>query len=133
MLVSDRLGGVLRVIDPRTFEVRDEIPVSGNITDIESGDEGVWVLDPTNGSVTEIDLEGGRTGRSWDVGTGARDLGVGSGWIWAAKEDGTVLRVDPLTGERLDIDIGTELVALAVSEDPLEPVWVYTGTITDPA
>jgi len=133
VLVSDRLGGVLRVIDPRTFEVRDEIPVSGNITDIESGDEGVWVLDPTNGSVTEIDLEGGRTGRSWDVGTGARDLGVGSGWIWAAKADGTVLRIDPLTGERLVMDIGTELVALSISEDPLEPVWVYTGTITDPA
>jgi Protein kinase domain len=133
VLVTDKLGEVLRVIDPRTFQIRGEIAVSGNITDIESGDEGVWVLDPTNGSVTEIDLAGGRTGRSWDVGTGARDLGIGSGWIWVAKADGTVLRVDPLTGERLVIDIGTELVALAVSEDPREPVWVYAGAITDPA
>jgi hypothetical protein len=133
VLVTDKLGEVLRVIDPRTLEIRGEIAVSGNITDIESADEGVWVLDPTNGSVTEIDLEAGRTARSWDVGEGARDLGIGSGWIWVAKADGTVLRIDPLTGERLVIDIGSELVALSVSEDPREPVWVYAGTIADPA
>ena len=133
VLVTDKLGEVLRVIDPKTLQIRGEIAVSGNITDIESADEGVWVLDPTNGSVTEIDLVGGRTGRSWDVGTGARDLDVGSGWIWVAKADGTVLRIDPLTGERLVTAIGTELVALSISEDPLEPVWVYTGTIADPA
>jgi serine/threonine-protein kinase len=133
VLVSDKLGEVLRLIDPRTLEIRGEIAVSANITEIESADEGVWVLDPTNGSVTEIDLEGERTGRSWDVGTGARDLDIGSGWIWVAKADGTVLRIDPLTGERLVIDIGTELVALSVSEDVREPVWVYAGTIADPA
>jgi predicted Ser/Thr protein kinase len=133
VLVTDKLGGVLRVIDPRTLEVRAEIAVSPNVTDIESGDQGVWVLDPTNGSVTEVDLEARRTGRSWDVGTGARDLDIGSGWIWVAKQDGTVLRIEPLTGERLVIDIGAELVAISVSEDPAEPVWVYAGTIADPA
>ena len=132
VLVTDRLEGVVRLVDPRNLDVRDEIDVSGNVTDIASGDEGVWMLDPINGSVTEVDVEGGRTGRSWDVGTEARDLDIGSGWIWVAKADGSVLRIDPATGERLVIDIGTELVAVSVSEDPRDPVWVYAAQINPP-
>jgi hypothetical protein len=144
VLVADRLvwsgeAPGLAVVDPAVAEIIEEIRVvppeisiNPQAYDLAAGFGGVWAIF-AEGTLAKISLEGGRTGRSWDVGTGARDLGVGSGWIWAAKADGTVLRIDPLTGERFVMDIGTELVALSISEDPLEPVWVYTGTITDPA
>jgi outer membrane protein assembly factor BamB len=126
VLVTDTLGGLVRVVDPRSLRVLDEIEVTGTIDKIASGVEGVWVLDPINGSVTEIDLDEGRAGRSWDVGTGARSLDLGSGWIWVARSDGTLLRVDPSTGEALAIQIGTPLVAVSAQPEPGEPIWVLT-------
>ena len=129
VLITDKLGGLVRVVDPLSLRVRDEIEVTGTIDKIASGSEGVWVLDPINGSVTEIDVEQGRAGRSWDVGTGARSLDLGSGWIWVARSDGTLLRVDPSTGESLAIEIGTPLVAVSVQEEPGAPVWVLTWEV----
>jgi hypothetical protein len=129
VLVTDKLGGVVRVLDPRSLDVLDEIEVTGTIDRIATGPEGAWLLDPINGSVTEIDVAESRTGRSWDVGGGARDLDVGLGWIWVARSDGTLLRVDPTTGESLVIEIGTPLVAVSAGAEPSAPVWVLTWAL----
>jgi predicted Ser/Thr protein kinase/outer membrane protein assembly factor BamB len=129
VLVTDKLGGVVRVLDPRSLRVVDEIEVTGTIDRIATGPEGVWILDPVNGSVTEIDVAEERAGHSWDVGGGARDLDVGLGWIWVARSDGTLLRVNPATGESLAIDIGTPLVAVSAGAEPGAPVWVLTWAL----
>src|SRR5262245_38699649 len=60
-----------------------------------------------------------------------RILELALGSLWVAKEDGTLLRVDPLTGQTLEIESGTPPAAVSGPEDPFEPVWVYAVELTD--
>ena len=99
-------GNLVR-IDPATGEVTATIHVGGPILDVAVGDGSVWVTRPDAGTSTvfRIDPKTDQVIGSIEVdeGSGPIVYGDGSVWVTALWLDGSVTRVDPVTGEIVDV------------------------------
>jgi class 3 adenylate cyclase/DNA-binding beta-propeller fold protein YncE len=120
-------GGTLTRIDPETNEVvsSTELRASGPVA---AGFGSVWVADGQYNQVFQF-APGSVTGstapsvvRSVAVGERPVGLAAGAGALWVAVADGTVAKVDPLSGEVTDtIMVGGNLGGIYADEDT---VWV---------
>ena len=120
-------GATLTRIDPETNEVvsSTELAASGPMA---AGFGSVWVADSANNQVFQL-APGSVTGSTApsvvrSVAVGGLPVGVaaGAGALWVAVADGTVAKVDPLSGEVTDrIMVGGNLGGIYADEDT---VWV---------
>lgn len=123
--LGDTLASTVRQLDPSTGRVSDPIHVTGNVDALAAEGDRVWVLDRSTGTVTPIDASSG-LGRSVRVGEDPTDIVSGLGAIWISDGGGAVWRVDPLTEETTEIDVGSPLAGLAV--DPAHgTLWVLVA------
>ncbi len=74
----------------------------------------VWQVDPESNLVEDTYEVGGRTVA----------VAVGAGAVWAPSEEGSVIRIDPTTGETERIDVGGAPTGIAVGAGL---VWVSVG------
>jgi class 3 adenylate cyclase len=120
-------GATLTRIDPETNEVvsSTEVMASGPIAAVFGS---VWVADSQNKQVLQL-APGSVTGSTApsvvrSVAVGGLPVGVaaGAGALWVAVADGTVAKVDPLSGEVTDtIMVGGNLGGIYADENT---VWV---------
>ena len=120
-------GATLTRIDPETNEVvsSTELMASGPMAAVFGS---VWVADIQNNQVLQL-APGSATGstapsvvRSVAVGGFPVGVAAGAGALWVAVADGTVAKVDPLSGEVTDtIMVGGNLGGIYADEDT---VWV---------
>jgi class 3 adenylate cyclase len=120
-------GATLTRIDPETNEVvsSTELAASGPMA---AGFGSVWVADNVNNQVFQL-APGSVTGSTApsvvrSVAVGGPPVGVAAGAeaLWVAVADGTVAKVDPLSGEVTDtIMVGGNLGGIYADEDT---VWV---------
>lgn len=93
------------------------VGLNSRLDDVAGDDRGVWIVDRSAGTVTPIDADEDSPGAPIEVGEDPSDIAVGLGSVWVANQgDGTVSRVDPLTGNVTAIDIGAPVAAIAVDE-----------------
>jgi class 3 adenylate cyclase len=119
--------GALTRIDPETNEVvsSTELTASGPMA---AGFGSVWVADNVNNQVFQLAPESaigsGAPSVVRSVAVGGPTVGVatGAGALWVAVADGTVAKVDPLSGEVTDtIMVGGNLGGIYADEDS---IWV---------
>jgi streptogramin lyase len=117
----DAVGGTVSAYDPATMRPRDQIPVSG--TDIVVGDEGLWVLSRSAGTLTRIDPSTDAAAGTVQVGPSPTGITAGDGAIWVGDEDGVIRRVDENTREVTEVPFGAEVRGL-VYNDETGNLWV---------
>jgi YVTN family beta-propeller protein len=66
--------------------VTTEIPVGDGPVDIAVGEDGVWVANGLDGTVTRLDPRTGETVATIEVGDGLQRLAVGPGAVWATVQ-----------------------------------------------
>jgi DNA-binding beta-propeller fold protein YncE len=89
--------------------------------DVAAGLGSVWLADDTRHEIVRVDPARGVVARRYELGGAPFGVAVGAGAAWAASDDGTVARIDPL-GERVEvIDIGGAPRSLDVAD---RSVWV---------
>jgi hypothetical protein len=123
-------GATLTRIDPESNEVvsSTELAASGPMA---AGLGSVWVADNVNNQVFQL-APGSVTGstapsvvRSVAVGGPPVGLATGAGALWVAVADGTVAKVDSISGEVTDtITVGGSLGGIYADEDT---IWVTVG------
>ena len=86
-------GSIIR-FDPETLEADEPIRVSGGVDEIALAGGSVWVLDRSAGTVFPLG-----SSNSTQVGENPTVMSAGFDELWIGDEDGSVYRVDPLTGE----------------------------------
>ena len=118
---------VIRV-DPADGAVTADIPTGRGPRFLVAGEDGVWVLNQTSGSVTHIDASG-RVAASVEVDGGPMkggDLAVGLGSVWVRGTTELVARIDPVRHEVVERigepTIGSASVAAVDGE-----VWASAG------
>lgn len=115
------------VIQPDTKKVVARVPVGSSPALIREGDGSVWVADPVDLTVTEIDLESRRVLRT--VGTGFRpdDLAAHNDTLWAFdKEERVLARLgEEQTWDRFEDPDFTEIERMALDD---HAVWLAGGT-----
>jgi class 3 adenylate cyclase/outer membrane protein assembly factor BamB len=121
---TDVLGSAITGYDPDSLEVVHTFEVQGGVDALVVGDEKLWALSRSLGSLAEIDPAIGTTGRNVQVGETPTVIGAGLGAIWVADRDGTIRRIDQATRQVTVLTkIDGEPRALAVDEDT-ETLWV---------
>ena len=103
-----------------------DVPGS-DVASIAAGEGGVWVTDPTFGTVTRVDPAGPGAGRPFRVGAGIGPVAVGAGAVWVV--DGPrrrLVRLDPSSGA-ISGEVALRGIPrdVAVSDDG---VWVSVGS-----
>ena len=61
---------------------------------------------------------------TYEVGGRTVAVAVGAGAVWAPSDDGSVVRIDPATGETERIDVGGAPTGIAIGAGL---VWVSVG------
>ncbi|HET9249197.1 MAG TPA: protein kinase [Actinomycetota bacterium] len=113
----DSLGNEVIRIDPSNGRVTARIPVNGNLKGIAAGDGGIWVLDETAGTATQIDSETGSVHPPVGLGPAPSAIAVGLGSAWVTDaEDGNLYRIDPQLERATPIPLGAPLAAVAIDE-----------------
>ena len=111
--VSSSAAAVLR-IDPRTAEIRDRIPMVGELgsgpqtLSISAGTNFIWVLNGDTSTVVKIDptLHDVVETYRLPTGRGSLALAAGEGAAWISNAfDGTVTRIDERTDEVASIAV----------------------------
>lgn len=88
-------------VDPSDGSVIKEIPTGDGPRFLAVGEDGVWVQDNGDGTVTRIDADGNVVAtiqvseRSIDGG----DMAVGGGYAWARISSALIAKIDPATNE----------------------------------
>jgi class 3 adenylate cyclase/streptogramin lyase len=120
----DVFGSTITPYDPTSLEPVTTFDVPDGIDALVVGEEKLWALFRTLGSLAEIDPVTGPTGRGVQVGETPTAIAAGLGAIWVADRDGTIRRVDEATRQVTELTrIDGEPRGLAVDRDT-EIVWV---------
>ena len=113
---------------------QEPIELGPKPSDVAADGEGVWITDNIDGTVTQLDSEGGLVGDPIDVGPQLRGVAVGLGYVWVALGgDGTVVRLDPGTGERVGepIPVGSDTADVAVGAGAVWAADAGESTVTE--
>ena len=114
--------------------IRTKIPLPVGVQSVAIGGGSIWVTNPTERSVSRIDMRTGEIlGSSILLGFEPREIAYGEGAVWVLSTDHTTLaRIDPLTNEVVaEIDLSNlqipeyNLVLMAVGEGS---VWITDQT-----
>jgi YVTN family beta-propeller protein len=110
-------------LDPKTFDVRQTIPVGNGPSGIVLDHGAVWVTNGLDGTVSRIDPKANKVIQTIQVGNGPAAIAYGLGSLWVAnRADQTVSRIDPRTGDVRDtVAAGTDAAAIAAGAGA---VWV---------
>ena len=114
-------GSIIR-FDPVTLEPDDPIPVSGGVDEIALAGGDLWVLDRSAGTVFPLG-----SSNSTQVGENPTVMSEGFDELWVGDDDGSVYRVDPLTGKATVVyRAGGSVNGLTPDPDG-EVLWVDVG------
>ena len=119
----DAFAGAVIRFDPATLKPDDPILVSGGVDEIASAGGDLWVLDRSAGTVAPLG-----TSNSTQVGENPTVLSEGFDALWVGDEDGSVYRVDPLTGETEVVYRAGGPVEALIPDPDAEVLWVDVGT-----
>ena len=96
-IVSDTKG-VLTRIDPKTNQMKAEIPVPAGSVAVEFSEGAVWVTANKSGKLVKVDAKKNKVLKEIEVGPQPRFVAVGGGSVWTVNQgDGTVTRVNAKT------------------------------------
>jgi hypothetical protein len=95
-------------------------------SDVAVGDDGVWVLDESEGRVLKMSpIPNSDESYEFTVPAGEdSDLAAGLSYVWVSPGDGTLVRVDPETGDNDELDLGDSYMDLTVHE---KSVWALVN------
>jgi len=121
-------GGALTRIDPESNEIVSSLELNGPPGPIAAGLGSVWIADTVNNQVLQV-APGSATGstapsvvRTIAVGGTPTGVAVATGALWVAVANGTVVKVDPLSGGVLEtITVGGTLGGISADD---HSVWV---------
>jgi len=86
------------VIDPKTNQVVDDVEVGASPVAVAVGEDGVWVANAEDGTVSRIDPKTRKVVKTIGIGADVSDVAIGFGSVWVANgNDGTLARIDPAT------------------------------------
>jgi class 3 adenylate cyclase/streptogramin lyase len=119
----DVLGSEITRYDPGTMERIARIPVEGGVDALVVGEERLWALSRSLGSIIEIDPTTNETGRFVQVGEAPTAITPGLGALWIGDRDGSISRVDEATREVTEVPFGVEIRTL-VFDDETDSLWV---------
>ena len=88
---------VVAQVDPDSLRVTGEGFVGDNARALATGEGSVWVTNTSDGTLSEIDADTGRTvGRPLELGGRPTNVAVGGGSVWVADNfEGRLIRIDP--------------------------------------
>ena len=114
-------GSIIR-FDPETLEPDQPIRVSGGVDEIALAGGSVWVLDRSAGTVFPLG-----SSNSTQVGDHPTVMSAGFDELWVGDEDGSVYRVDPLTGESTLVYRAGGPVNAVIPDADGEVLWLDVG------
>jgi YVTN family beta-propeller protein len=121
------------VIDPKTNHVSAIVQVGARPVAVATGQNGVWVANADDGTVTRLDPKTRKVVATIGIGADVSDIAIGFGSVWVADgNDGSVTRIDPrLNAVETTLDFGpkTQLIptpAFLIAVDQTH-VWVVRG------
>lgn len=120
---ADLAGGSLVEIGARDQRVLRRVRIEGGPVRVIVAGESLWVTNRES-TVSRVDPRTGEVGPTVDVGSGPIGLAFDGERIWvAASEEGTVSRLDAVSGNRAGppVRVGRGPVAVAITEGT---VWV---------
>jgi serine/threonine protein kinase len=119
--VLDSVIGQLLPVDPATDEIGEAVALRGDPLRLAATADAVWVAN-RDGSVDKHPLTGNSGIDTIGVGSKPNDIVVDGGAVWVAcYGDGTVWKLDPLSGEADRIDVGGHPTRITVDANG---VWV---------
>jgi YVTN family beta-propeller protein len=128
-------------IDPRTGRVVRTIATDASTAALAVGTGSVWVANSDAATVSRIDPFYDRVSQTIRIrGTGLAGFGVsavafGFGSLWVAETGGTVSRVDPASGARLELVVvggGSRAIAVGAGAVWVANAWDDTVSRIDP-
>ena len=90
--------GTVARIDPARSVVTARVHVGGGSSWTAYDASSVWVSDPADGAVVQVDARTARVVRTARVGGTPQDGDVGGGGVWVPDKDGSLRRIDVRTG-----------------------------------
>ena len=98
-------------VDPATGnELGSALNASGEVGEIGSvavGFDATWFASSSAAKLSKIDLQSASTTETFEVGQGPSGIAAGEQAVWVANSrDGTISRVDPLSGEEQIVRLG---------------------------
>ena len=102
-------------LDPATGARVARIAVTAGDLPFAASGSGVWLADNGEGVVVRVDPRLNTVSRTIDVAGRPSAVTVGAGAVWAAVDNGTVVRIDPLTNETAAIEVGGRPRGVAVA------------------
>jgi YVTN family beta-propeller protein len=122
--VANVQSSKLTRIDPETETIVQRVGLGGaTAAALASGRDELWVADPTDGALIELDPRSGVVRRTVQLDLRPTALAIGAGGLWVADYDAnTVAEVDPQTGATIaTVQVGNGPAALAIGGGA---VWV---------
>jgi class 3 adenylate cyclase/outer membrane protein assembly factor BamB len=119
----DTFGGAVSRYDPDSLDRIARIPIPAGVDALIAGDEAVWALSRSLGTLTEVDVTLNRRDHILPVGTTPIVLTAGAGSVWVGHEDGTLQRIDEETRQVTPVAFGPEIRGLAF-DDETDTIWV---------
>jgi len=101
----------------------DPIVVSGGVDEIALVGGDLWVLDRSAGTVFPLG-----SSNSTQVGENPTVMSAGFDGLWVGDEDGTVYRVDPITGDAGVMYRAGGVVNALIPDPDNEVMWVDVGS-----
>jgi len=99
------LGRVLERVSAATGRVVGTVDVGGG-ADIATGFGSVWIADPEEQAVIRVDARRETVLRTYHVAGSPLGVAVGTDAVWAASDNGTVVRIDPETNDVTIVRVG---------------------------
>jgi len=99
------LGRVLERVSAATGRVVGTVDVGGG-SDIATGFGSVWIANPEEQAVIRVDARRETVLRTYHVAGSPLGVAVGTDAVWAASDNGTVVRIDPETNDVTIVRVG---------------------------
>jgi hypothetical protein len=109
---------------PATLRRKATVALSFGSHDLAIGEGSVWLPDDQGHQVWQVDPEQNLVEDTYEVGGRTVAVAYGAGAVWAPSDDGSVVRIDPATGDTERIDVGGAPTGIAVGAGL---VWVSVG------
>jgi ABC-type transport system substrate-binding protein/DNA-binding SARP family transcriptional activator len=122
--VANVTSDTLSRINATTGDPGPTISLGSAPSAIAVGDGAVWVTSQETGELLRIDPAGDRIARAIAVGPSPDGLAVGAGSVWVADGGGTVMRVNPRTGQVRTLRLGGTPTGVAYADGA---IWVANG------
>jgi DNA-binding beta-propeller fold protein YncE len=111
-------------LDPATLRRKAIIPLSFGSHDLAIGEGSVWLPDDQGNQVWQVDPEQNLVEDTHEVDGRTVAVAVGAAAVWAPSDDGSVIRIDPATGDTERVDVGGAPTGIAIGAGL---VWVSVG------